>query len=82
MKKTLVTISNRFLIDLLHLPDDVEVESIMKNKDTLLNGLLTMTLIGDGLPSFTEIRTDKKPISQSEIIYTKTITNEIKKVGE
>lgn len=78
MKKTIVMLSENFLEELLHIPPGVEIENV--SMDRFSNGHIRILLSGDGLPDFTELKVGDL-ICQSEIIYTKTITNEFKKVG-
>ena len=81
MKKTIIRISKDYLAELLHFPVNVEIDGIFRSDDDSLNNTISMILSGDDLPDYTEGKVGDS-ISQSEIIYTKTITNEIKKVGE
>ena len=78
MKKTIVKITKSCLEDLLHIPINVEIENI--SMDRCKNNEIMVLLEGEGLPDFTEVKAGGL-ISQSTIIYTKTITNEFKKVG-
>lgn len=78
MKKTIVKITKSFLSDLLHIPVNVEIENMVIDK--IEADCIMMILEGNGLPDFTEVK-EVGLISRSEIIYTKYITNEFKKIG-
>lgn len=78
MKKTVVKITKSCLEDLLHIPTNVEIENIALDR-TEANSIMII-LEGEGLPGFTEVE-EGGLISMSEIMYTKNITNEFKKVG-
>lgn len=78
MKKTIVKITKKLLEDLLHIPMNVEIENM--SMDRFKNNEIMILLEGEGLPDFTEVK-EGMLISRSEIIYIKTITNEIKKIG-
>ena len=80
MKKTIIKISKDYLAELLHFPVNVEIEGMFQSDDDPLNNTVSMILAGDDLPDYTEGKIGED-ISQSEIIYTKIITNEFKKVG-
>ena len=81
MKKTIIRISKDYLAELLHFPANVEIDGIFRSDDDSLNNTISMILSGDDLPDYTEGKVGDS-ISQSEIIYTKTITNEFKKVDK
>ena len=77
MKKTIVKISPIIFKDFLHLSENINIENIAMDR---FKNEIQIILEGDSLPDFAEIKSGNL-ISHSEIIYTKTITNEFKKIN-
>lgn len=78
MKKTIVKISPIIFKDFLHLSENINIENIAMDR---FKNEIQIILEGDSLPDFAEIKKSGNLISHSEIIYTKTITNEFKKIN-